>query len=348
MAGKKKSAWRSRILYVLFLVALLFTVGEIFVRAMGFGPWSPPDQSLEIHPEGPFFQAHPTLGYTGKPGPFTLTLAHPDTPPITFRVTHNPEGYRLTAPPSDTLDQRPEVWFLGCSFTHGYGVDDTATYPWQLQQHFPAYQFRNYAMDGYGTYHSLLQLRDLLATRPQPPRVRRADGGFHDQRNVNSRYWRKALSSQRIAEGIQYPYVRQTESGSLEEAISPIEYSPWPGQRISALVHFFENAANRSEDKGLNSYAVTKNLVDEMSDELDARDVPFVVAGIYEDEGTAHMIREFAQHMKALDVSEGLREEDMRILPRDLHPNAAGHRLIAERLYPIFEEYLSVPTDSLP
>lgn len=345
MGEKKKRKWWSRILYVLFLMGLLFATGEFFVRVMGFKPYNPPSQSLQIQPEGSFFQAHPTLGYTGKPGPFTLTLAHPDTPPITFHVTHDDEGYRISEPPSDSTDKRPEIWLFGCSYTHGYGVNDDVTFAWRLQQQFPDYRLRNYAMDGYGTYHSLLQLRTLLASRPAPALVFLGYGAFHDQRNVNSRYWRKALSSQRIAEGVTYPFVRKAEDGSLTEDISPIEYNYWPGISTSALVHFFEISYNRNDDRSLDSYGITQSLIREMHGLCTAKDIPFLLSGIFPDESTTAMLNEMQDEMPVLDVSEGLKEEKYRILPLDLHPNAEGHRLLAERLQPFMQAALP---DSLP
>jgi hypothetical protein len=85
-----------------------------------------------------------------------------------FTVTHFPSKLRITHPLATYTDRRskPEIWIMGCSFTHGWSLNDQDTYPWLLQARLPQYVVVNYGVEGYGTLHALLQLREALTTQP--------------------------------------------------------------------------------------------------------------------------------------------------------------------------------------
>lgn len=330
---KKKWTWKGRILYVLFLIGFVLAVGEIAVRLMGFSAWSPEKYTFEVEPGDSFFEPDEKLGYKGRPGTFHLTLS--DT--LKVSVTHDDAGYRITSPPIDSVDDRPEVWVFGCSFTHGYGVNDPDNYPWMLQEAFPSYKVRNFGMDGYGTYHSLLQLESLLEANESARLVILAYGGFHDQRNVNNRYWKKALSGRDIAEGIEFPFVRYNESGELVPGMEKPAYKPWPLMRYSALMHYLENASNRSENEELRPYDVTRDIIHRMSELAASKNSSFVVANIFRHDESTKMMNSLNDGIKTLDISIDLEDASMKILPNDGHPNRKGHLQMAGMLI----EYLN-------
>lgn len=320
----------SRAVYVLFVLLLLLGVGELTVRWMGFQPWNPRAMPVEVQPGGSLFQPDSLLGYTGRPGTFRVDLDQR----LQFTVTHDSLGHRITpAPPwPDSLGPRPEIWIFGCSFTHGYGVDDSATYPYLLQQALPDHRIRNFAMSAYGTYHAVLQLEEALDRWPTPQWVVLAYGDFHDQRNVNSRFWRKALSSQRIAAGIRYPYLRYAGEGTRRH-LDPPTYRPWPGAGWSALVHYFEHAWNRREDRELGSRKLTLSLIRQVAAAADGVGARFLLAGILDSGETQQVLGEMAaEGLDTLDISADTDQPAYRILPDDPHPNARAHRQMAAQL----------------
>lgn len=333
----RRRRWLSRTTYILFLLALALATGEIFMRLTGRSPWTRPEKTISIEPGDSFFRPHPVYGYAGQPGTLHVTLQ--DT--LQFTVSHNEDGYRRCAPPLDSVDARPQVWVFGCSFTHGYGVEDDAAYPWLLQKRFPQYQFRNFAMTGYGTYHSLLQLQEELKKGPRPALAILAYGAFHDQRNVNSRYWQKALAGQEVAEDIQYPFVRLNEKGQLQSQMENPRYESWPLQEWSALVHFFEKQSNGAHEKELESYRVTQMLIDSIGNTCTADSVPLLLAGIFKNEGTNQMLANFAGKMDTIDIAQDTEDPALRILPDDGHPNTEGHRrmakILVDRLVNLFD-----------
>src|SRR5262249_14741076 len=153
-----------------FVLVLAFvTGGELILRARGFTPWQadPKVDLIRVEPGSKFFQKHPVLGYAHIEGRFNITLrglSPTKKNELQFTATHLPNTLRITRP-LDTYtssDDREEVWIFGCSFTHGWSVNDDETFAWLLQKRFPEYNVVNFGVSGYGTVHSLLQFRDAL------------------------------------------------------------------------------------------------------------------------------------------------------------------------------------------
>ena len=315
-----------RLAYVLGVVVLLLVVGEITARIMGHRPWQEVVQEIQVDPGGRLYDKDPILGYRGRNGTYQLTLRDS----LKFTVTHDSLGWRHPKALSDTL---PEIWVLGCSFTHGYGVSDGEEYPAQLQQLLPSYRVRNYSMDGFGTLQNWLTLRDQLAAGGRPKAVVLGYGAFHDQRNTANRYWRKALHGQQIADGLRYPFIRLDDRDSLHVHYDSLTYHPLPLQRYLALASLIEENWNRSEDKGLRSRYVTEVLIQRMVRLSKDAGAQFVLAGVYQHPETAHMLEVFhLEGIPTVDISQNLDDPSLRILPGNGHPNPKAHQAMAESL----------------
>ena len=170
------------LIYLVVLAAVTAVAAELLARLYGIEPWDVPDLPIHVTPGGRFYATHPKLGYTHLPGAFLVTL--PDG--YAFRVTHLPNTLRVTHPLPTAAPEhpKPEIWLFGCSFTHGWSLNDQETYPWRLQERFPASAVVNYGVGGYGTIHALLQLWAALHTRAPPVVAIYAYAGFHDERNT--------------------------------------------------------------------------------------------------------------------------------------------------------------------
>ncbi len=330
LALSKKKRWSSKgkVLYSIFLIFFVLGIGEIAVRALGFSPWSLARYTFESEPFGPFFEPDARLGYKGRPGVFRLILS--DT--LRVVVSHDLRGYRITSTFPDPKPDRPEIWVFGCSFTHGFGVNDYETYPWMLQEAFPSHKVSNFGMDGYGTYHALLQLESLMADGDIPELVILAYGSFHNQRNVSSRYWKKALAGRDVAEGIQYPFVRFNASQELIRGMEKPVYKPWPLMRHSALVHYLENTVNNSEYTSLKPFEVTKRVIQRIDAKVSEYGSELLVLNIFRDKESTRMLDSIGGSIKTLDISVDLNDKSVRILPGDGHPNRHGHRQMADEL----------------
>ena len=66
------------------------------------------------------------------------------------------EGRRVTP---EHPRARKAVFFFGCSFTAGYGVQDREAFPWRVGERLgEEWQVRNYALSGYGPHQFVAQL----------------------------------------------------------------------------------------------------------------------------------------------------------------------------------------------
>ncbi len=264
------------------------------------------------------------------PGHFTVTLgtgyAFKVTHlPTTLRITHSADGY-------ETPRAKEEIWLFGCSFTHGWTVNDEQTYPWLLQERFPEYEVVNFGVNGYGTIHSLLQFRDALKLkRPRVAVLAYAD--FHDVRNTFLRNRRKEIAHWNQLGPLIQPYARLDGNGKLRYAMAEVEYREFPLMRHMALAHFIELKYNQYEDRVSQSHLVSEALVEEMGRLAKKNAVEFVVAGITAGRETYKML-DFAQEhgIPSVDISVNLRIKEHTNAPHDNHPSAIAHNGYADKL----------------
>src|SRR5262249_3793554 len=90
---------------------------------------------------------------------------------------------------TESIAAREVVLVLGCSYTQGYGVADSDTFAWKLQQRFPEFDVRNFGTGGYGSYQSLLRFRRLLRKGIVPKTVIYGFGDFHGVRDRATQSW---------------------------------------------------------------------------------------------------------------------------------------------------------------
>jgi hypothetical protein len=326
---------RKGVIFSLVWVALMATltlgVAELLARLTGIHPWVKADLQIHVMPGGRFFTPHPTRGYAQLPGTFVVTLASG----YSFTVTHRPGGIRITHPLATYTDTRskPEIWIMGCSFTHGWSLNDQDTYPWLLQASLPQYEVVNYGVEGYGTLHALLQLREALTTQPPPRVVVYAYASLHDERNTFLRNRRKTIAPWNRLGPLLQPYVRLDRDGHLRAANARVEYTEFPFMRYSAFVHFLEMTYNQLEDTWSDSHQISQRLVLEMAELADQYHVKFVIATIAEDSRSREMLAfAQAQGLMGVDISVDSNRQEYRNWPHDSHPSPLANIHYAKRL----------------
>ena len=311
-------------------VSLLGT--EAILRFAGYQPYIPPTYNIRVEPGGKFYQPHPTLGYTHIPGQFRVT-----TPPddAVFTVTHLPNTLRITHPLQTYPSEPPkdEVWIFGCSFTHGWGLNDNQTFAWLLQEQLPQYEFVNFGADGYGTLHALIQCREALQRSKPPKIVLLMYASFHDERNTFLRTRRKILTAlNRLGPQVQ-PYARFDQNGQLHYYMAQVTYREFPFMRYSALLNLLEETYNRLESRFTKPPEVTKAIVKDFLALAQAQGIKFVVAGLTADPLTAEMLAYCRQEgATTVDLAVDLTMPKYRLSPYDSHPNAVANIAYAQKL----------------
>lgn len=319
------------LIFGIFLTGLLVVGAEGVLRFKGYKPWAAPDLQVLVEPGGTFFTTHPSLGYTHIPGEFTVRLRNA----YTFQVRHGADTLRVTHPMKSRSEQasKQEVWLFGCSFTHGWSLNDRETYPWLLQEELPHYVVRNFGVSGYGTVQSLIQFREAIEERKKPKIAILAYASFHDVRNTLARSRKKTLAPYNTLDPLLHPYVRINKRDELTHYMAEVQYREFPLMRHSALMHFIEQQYNKLEERLLKSHAVTEQLVGEFAELAQKNDIMFIIAVIRAGANADALMRwAQAKGILVVDISVDLRKEEHRNLPYDRHPSPLANRKFADKL----------------
>jgi hypothetical protein len=313
------------------MAILTLAAAELLARLTGFHPWAKGDFKIHVTPGGCLFTPHRTRGYAQLPGAFVVTL--PDG--YAFTVTHLPNGLRITHPLATYAEtqSKPEIWIMGCSFTHGWSLNDQDTYPWLLQARLPQYEVVNYGVEGYGTLHALLQLWEALTTQHPPRVVVYAYASLHDERNTFLRNRRKTIAPWNRLGPLLQPYVWLDRHGHLRAAMATVEYTEFPLMRYSAFVHFLEMTYNRLEKTWSHSHRVSQLLLLEMVELANQYRAEFILATVAEDARTREMLAFAQAHgLKGVDISVDSSRPEYTNGPHDSHPSPLANAHYAERL----------------
>lgn len=310
---------------------LCLLLAEAGLRKKGYSPWVSHPLDVTVEPARDYYAIHPTLGYASAPGEFKVTLPGP----YTFKTTHLSGGLRVTHPLSTYPGKaEKEIWVFGCSFTHGWSLNDEETYPWLLQERLPGYEVVNFGVDGYGTLQSLIQFREGLEGGKKPVAVVLAYASFHDQRNTLTRAWVKTMLTYGNPQGLlDRPYARLNGDGRIELLHGPVEYHEFPLLRRSALINYLDEAYNGLLEGSYHSHEVSRALIEDFASLCKANGVEFVVAGIFSDPATADMLERLnGEGVLTVDISVDLGLRENNNLPYDNHPSAAANEQFAQKL----------------
>jgi hypothetical protein len=186
----------------------------------------------------------PVLGWRNNPG------VHPADEGAHEPMTILADGSRDAGTPGGA---GTAVLIVGCSLAEGYGVRDDQTFAWELQRRFPRLRIRDFGVPGYGTYQSLVLLRELIGRQGvQPALVIYGFLPFHADRNVLTY---SMLEAFRAFGGERFspPHV-EVRAGELV-TYPPFVVPAWPLEEHSALVTLMHQAelhvrlANREKQR---------------------------------------------------------------------------------------------------
>jgi len=340
---RKKNLVRN-ILFLLIFLVVIIVVFEVLFRVAGFKPdLQAVKPTVTVEPEGSFFQADSNVGYINQPGRYLLHF------PYNYACvcTHDSEGHRITRPiqENEKYSEREQVWIFGCSNTYGWSLNDWQAYPYKLQQMNPSRNVISYAVTGFGTVQSLLQLQVDLQNRPPPSLVILAYFAMHDRRNIMSASRRKSGTVYNYLGPMVQPYAYFDKHDSLviNKPID-IEYNRVPLSGHSSLVHFVERAVNTILFRLSNSQDVSLALILEMDKLCKAHNIPFVVAGIAEDNRTSKILSRCAERgLLTVDISLSNHSGVFSNDPYDGHPNAIANSYYAGKLNQFLHDKHLIP-----
>lgn len=250
-----------------------------------------------------FNQRDPELGNKGIPHRVARHY-HPDfAKPVTYTLDEN--GWRTQPEPRGDSHPKP-ILFLGCSFTFGYGVFDNESFSAVLAaEAWQSYRVRNFAFPGAGTAYSCRALQ--LALNEGPPPLCVFYGFLDDHVHRNS--------------------IRKSHFGRMNMFFPRYEIA---GGNLTFLGVADSAAANAEPSPQLDQKeeALTLALLKEMGDRCAAIGAPFFVLGF------SNPPAKIAERIRAIPSVRwiDLVGVSYATYPRDGHPTAAWHRLVARAI----------------
>ncbi len=312
---------------IVFLAGAL--IGEAILRYKGIQPVGNDRPEIEVSPGNQYFQKDSLLGYRHLAGKFEVTLKKE----YTFTTTHDSNGLRITHPLAERKDSLPQTWLMGCSFTHGWSVNDEETFAWQLQKELPSSKIVNFGMNGLGTIHAYLQLqRAFEAAQRRPEKVVILYADFHKERNTFSLARRRAVARWNFLGSLTQPYARIKNGKFNILQADKVEYNTWWLAEQSSLISFIQSKADAFSDAKIDGTAVTQALLLEIKSLCENQNIDLLIANIWK-EG-AEEIKAFCekQEMDFVDISVDLSQAKMTNMPYDGHPSAKAHRIFSDKL----------------
>ncbi len=322
-----------------FIILILFvSLLEIILRIRGvqFYPGNKPN--IVVTPGGNYFQKDSLLGFKHKAGKFIILLNNYHE----FTTQHDSLTLRITSPMVQSEAKiTPEIWIFGCSFTHGWSINDDETFPWILQSKLSEFKIINWGVSGYGTIHFYLQLREAFKKRNKPHLVIINHADFHFIRNSFSFMRRRIVSKWNFLGSLNQPYCKLDDDGEMDIMHSDVAYNPWELSKYSAFAYYCEikyesylDSRNKMEEK-----EITTILLDRIVSLCIDNQVKIILTNIGPN---AEYIQEYSlmRNIPFIDISVNLGEKGFTNKPYDNHPSSKANIIYANKIYAFLREFI--------
>lgn len=333
----------SYLIYLGISTTIALCVAEAALRILGYGSWHDGrlgTTEIRVDGEKHYSVVDSVLGHTIIPGLITITMPTG----LRFSATHCHNRSRATHLPSEEMDQ-PEIWTLGCSFTYGWGVDDSGSYPWKLKKRLPGYEVVNFGVSGYGTLQTLMWFQRNMKTLDPPLVAILGYVPWHDERNVLARSWKKNLAAYEELAFMEHPFGFLDDDGHLCVARATIHYTGLPLIQYSAFMNLLDDFVNKIDLKRRSGIELTAAILDSFSISARRAGTVPVIAFMMDDPISRKLFMHCGEYgIRSIDISVDLGSPENTLLPLDPHPSAHAHRQYADKLYEfLIEEKLIDP-----
>lgn len=319
---------RKRILYYLIVILLVFPLGELAARVMGYKGVERGHYVLTSSPKN-CMSPDSLLGFRLNEGTYTVTI----NTKLSYSVRHTKEGVRTIG---SAYTASPNIGFFGCSFTYGMGVNDTLTFASIVQQRLASRTIINYAVPGYGTIQGLLQLERLIERDSHPDTAIFCFSKLHFDRNALTPSYRKDLkigysmadkSLGTSMENAAFPYF--SEGKLKHEAWSDL-YTNWPFRDRSALMNYMNCLLDKSRTNKINTYAETKSIFDAIIKRCSENAITLMVLFLDDSKENEKLENWLNKHgVRTARAHWGIEKINETNHPYDDHMNPSAHKRIA-------------------
>ncbi|MFC2163346.1 hypothetical protein ACFLRF_06670 [Candidatus Altiarchaeota archaeon] len=319
------------ILYVLSLLLVFFIIFEVGLRLTD-SPTRLFYGNTTVEPGGTFLQPDPVLGFSLKPGDYTISYKTN----YSYALSISSDGRRVTGRQGSGNDASlgKKLWVFGCSFTFGQSVNDDETYPWLLNSRLKGWDVINFGVPAYGTLQSLIQLENELGSGAMPDAVILTYASFHDARNVYSR----AYSDHIMISDDEVPIPSYDLNDSwVRVAFKELFYSRLHFLKDLRVVRFI--GGNQIFEKHvLGSQDATKQIIRDFNERCIKENITLVFIGVDDNHRTKDMLAYTSSlGIMSADISHRFGDYTYINFPHDPHPNQAAHADFADKIMTILE-----------
>jgi hypothetical protein len=274
-------------------------------------PWLTAAERRVTSVPAPFFVPDAELGYTVRPGSYQI-LIDAGVLKYQFHATVWPDGSRATSYLPHQARRR--LYIFGDSVTWGWPNEDEATFAWLLQQSLLDYSVLNFAQNGYGNVHALIQLRRLSQILESDDIVLLAYADYFNIRNVAApsrmREFDNTRDTYRYGNHLTHP------KAVLKQRILTIEYVPL----LCEHSHGYCDQENPSPNQ---MFEVTQTIFANIVNMVKARVVVGYINGRAQDDPVIAFLRQRGVDIIDMRPSSEWYERDS--LPFDRHPGPIAH-----------------------
>lgn len=273
------------------------------------------------------------MGFALADGEFIVTINKKHS----YKATHT-EGERITSFETNN-DSLPELFFMGCSYTYGMGVDDDENFVFLIQKELTNYRVRNFGVPGFGTVQSYLQLKNEIETGSIPKLVIINYCDFHAERNALLPSYRSNLSigfqnsseqAKNIMRSSKIPYL---ENGKIEYEKWDELYHNWSGRETFAAINYLQRNSDRITTKKIDSEKINLDIYFRIQKLCASHNIRLIVTQLIKNDASKDFFVKLAQNnFEILNISLNLSTRKYTNLPYDSHPNSRAHKSYADKI----------------
>lgn len=319
------------------IILLVFLcIIEIGFRIHGHETYPGKIPDIAVVPDGKYFQEDSILGYKHRAGEYDITLKKE----YGFSTHHDSNTLRLTSQLAEnTSILKPSIWIFGCSFTHGWSINDHETFPWILQSKLDDFTITNWGVSGYGTVHFYLQFKEALKKRKKPNMIIINHADFHFERNSFSFQRRRNVSKWNFLGDLHQPYCTLDNNEKMHIQYANKEYNSWWLSKYSTLAYYFQiryesyvDGKNKENEK-----IITSMLLDKIISLAKENEIETIITNIGSD---PEFIQKYAKKKTVpfVDISVDIKESKYNNLPYDAHPNSTSNIIYTDKLYSFLKD----------
>lgn len=309
---------------VIFQVFVALFASELLLRLFGYAPlsgYSDPSISAELT------EVAADFGWRNKEGQGVIQLPSAEK---SYSYSNWEDGGRATRFNYEKSGKR--VVLVGCSAMYGWGLSDSDTFAWKLQQLFPELDIRNHAVTGYSSLQALMTMELFRTKAYQQGRGNHSQEvvlylygmiDHHEDRNVGTAAWQEVLARNTSSGNISMPYCRVAKG--CERQLNRSFYPEVPlADRLviaSLLKKIYAQFGVRGqEDK---KRVATEMLLQEMQQEAERQGARLLIVGLSMSEESVAHYQSFLQkkNIEFKNCTHPQATDPGFQIPGDGHPN---------------------------